>query len=113
MNAVKRCTVAYALADRQWLWPLELPADATVAEALAAAQRATAVQAAPAGEPDVPWDSAVVGVFGIECPRDLVFADGDRIEIYRPLAADPRAARRARVAGARKAGGRKVEGKRV
>lgn len=93
---MKRCTVAYALADAQWLWPLELPPDATVADALAAARREAA------GAPEIPWESASVGIFGAICARELVFADGDRIEIYRPLIVDPRAARRERAAGVKR-----------
>ncbi len=98
---VKRCIVAYALVDAQWLWPLELPPDATVADALAAA-RDGAERTVPV--PEVAWDSAIVGIFGVVCAREHVFADGDRLEIYRPLAADPRAARRARVARAKRRG---------
>ncbi len=93
---MKRCTVAYALPDRQWLWSLELPAQATVADAMAAA-RALAGDA-----PALSWESVTVGIFGVACARDAAFSDGDRIEIYRPLAADPRAARRERVADARR-----------
>jgi len=91
----KRCTVAYALPDTQWLWPLELPEAATVDDAIAAA-RAQALDGPAA--PQVDWDSAAVGIYGVVCDRQRRFADGDRIEIYRPLAADPRAARRARTA---------------
>ena len=95
-GGVKRCTVAYALPDAQWRWPLELPDHATVADALAAARLA-------AGDaPVLPWDSAPVGIFGAVCAREFVFADGDRIEIHRPLAVDPRAARRERVSRKRR-----------
>jgi putative ubiquitin-RnfH superfamily antitoxin RatB of RatAB toxin-antitoxin module len=97
-GGVKRCTVAYALADAQWLWPLELPPGATVAEALEAARRQVA------GMPEVPWESASVGIFGVVCAREFVFADGDRIEVYRPLTVDPRAARRERAAVAKRRG---------
>lgn len=100
---MKRCTVAYALADAQWLWPLELPPDATVADALRAAREAAGLPGS-AGAPDIDWESATVGIHGVACARERQFADGDRIEIYRPLAVDPRAARRRRVANARRAG---------
>lgn len=50
-------------------------------------------------------ESAAVGIFGVVCAREFVFADGDRIEIYRPLAVDPRAARRERAAGAKRRAG--------
>ena len=39
-----------------------------------------------------------VGIFGMSANPDRLLADGDRIEIYRPLAADPKSARRARAA---------------
>ncbi|MGE0582443.1 MAG: RnfH family protein [Steroidobacteraceae bacterium] len=95
-DGVKRCTVAYALPDMQWLWPLELPPGATVADAIAAARLLAA------DGPDIPWDNAAVGIFGAVCDRARVVAEGDRIEIYRPLTVDPRAARRERVAGAKR-----------
>jgi len=91
---MKRCTVAYATPARQWLWEVALPDGATVAEAL------DQVQAQVAGL-DVPW-SADVGIFGELCDRAAVPRDGDRIEIYRPLKADPKESRRA-LAKARKA----------
>ena len=49
-------------------------------------------------------DTLRVGVWGRVKPRDTPVADGDRIELYRPLTADPKAARaqRARKAKAAK-----------
>jgi uncharacterized protein len=91
---MKRCTVAYATPERQWLWVVALPDSATVAEALEQAR-------AQAAGLDVPWN-ADVGVFGELCDRAAVPRDGDRIEIYRPLKADPKVSRRER-AKARKA----------
>ena len=88
----KRCTVAWATPVRQYLWSLELPPGATIADALAAARRA-----AGTAQPAIPWDTAPVGVFGEPRLRHEVFADGDRIELYRPLRHDPREQRRARV----------------
>ncbi|MCW5572704.1 MAG: RnfH family protein [Steroidobacteraceae bacterium] len=94
----KRCTVAYALPDAQWLWELELHGAATVGDAIdAARERAVATLGSPV--PPVDWEHASVGVFGVVCGRERLLADGDRVEIYRPLAVDPRAARRARSAG--------------
>jgi putative ubiquitin-RnfH superfamily antitoxin RatB of RatAB toxin-antitoxin module len=94
--ARKHCVVAYALRDEQLLWKVELAADATVADALAAAQRI-------ANREDVPWNDADVGIFGLPCRLSDVPLDGDRIEIYRPLASDPRERRRARVQSERRA----------
>jgi putative ubiquitin-RnfH superfamily antitoxin RatB of RatAB toxin-antitoxin module len=92
---LKRCLVAYATAQRQFLWPVELEQDADVAAALSAARRS-------APDVPVPWDSAPVGIFGEPCARDARPADGDRIELYRPLLQDPRARRRARLGSARR-----------
>lgn len=87
--AAKHCVVAYADRARQYLWPVALPADATIAEAIEAARR-------QAQDVEVPWDSAPVGIFGEPRARTDLPADGDRIELYRPLRDDPRVRRRAR-----------------
>jgi hypothetical protein len=65
-----------------------LPAQATIAEAIEAARR-------QAPDVEVPWDAAPVGVFGEPRSRTDVPADGDRIELYRPLSDDPKKRRRA------------------
>lgn len=95
----KRCVVAYATRDEQLLWSIDLPLQASVADALRAAREV-------AGRDDVPWDAAPVGIFGQSCSRSDVPSDGDRIEIYRPLAADPRERRRERVRTQRRETGR-------
>jgi hypothetical protein len=91
----KRCVVAYATRERQYLWSLELPAAATIADALAAARRSAERDSAGI-DPGV-WEAAPVGVFGELRARDARYEDGDRIELYRPLRADPRSRRRERV----------------
>lgn len=92
--ARKRCVVACATRARQYLWSLELPLAASIADALAAART---LAARGGEEAAIPWDSAAVGIFGELRERSAAFADGDRIEIYRPLRRDPRLERRARV----------------
>jgi putative ubiquitin-RnfH superfamily antitoxin RatB of RatAB toxin-antitoxin module len=89
----KRCTVAWATHERQYLWSVELPAAARIADALAAARSIAPAELAA----QIPWDSASVGVFGELRARSDRCADGDRIELYRPLARDPRERRRERV----------------
>ena len=94
MIGPKLCTVAFALPTRQFLWVVESPIDATVAQLLEQARR----QAAALGEEgQVPWDSDALGIFGEPCRREDVPRDGARVEIYRALLNDPRASRRARV----------------
>ena len=91
---MKRVIVVFALPERQWSWPLELPEAATVGEALAQAR-------ALAGDLSVPWDGPT-GIFGVLCERSALPRDGDRVEVYRALKADPKESRRER-ARARKA----------
>ena len=45
---------------------------------------------------------SAVGIFGRVSAPSQMLADGDRVEIYRPLAADPKSARRARAREARR-----------
>jgi putative ubiquitin-RnfH superfamily antitoxin RatB of RatAB toxin-antitoxin module len=87
-----RCAFAAALPDWQGEIELELPAGATAADALAVA--ATRLPRLVVAGPL--WRDAPIGVFGELCGRDRVLQDGDRLELYRPLAVDPKAARRAR-----------------
>lgn len=75
-----RVEVVRAWPERAEVRPLRLPDGATVRDALAAC----AVEASR------------VGIFGRRVALDARLADGDRIEIYRPLAADPKEARRRR-----------------
>jgi hypothetical protein len=75
-----RIEVVQAHADRVEIVKLELPAGATVRDALAAAG----------------IDSQRVGIFGKRVSADARLADGDRVEVYRPLQIDPKQARRQR-----------------
>ena len=95
----KRCVVAYATRQRQHLWAVDVPVEATIAEVIEAARQL-------ADEPDVPWETAPVGIFGQLRERSDCPAEGDRVEIYRPLPSDPRDRRRERVQKQRKAGGK-------
>lgn len=50
----------------------------------------------------VALEHSAVGVFGRVAALSQILSEGDRVEIYRPLAADPKSARRERVKEARK-----------
>ena len=76
-----RVEVVRALPGRHEAVALELDAGATVRDALQAA-------AYPPG--------AGVGIHGCEVALDTPLADGDRVELYRPLRQDPKEARRRR-----------------
>ncbi|WP_206860730.1 RnfH family protein [Lysobacter changpingensis] len=67
--------------DSVWL---ELPAGATVADALSAA-----------GWRDEP-ETVGYAVFGVRATRETELREGDRLELLRPLVADPKDARRRR-----------------
>jgi uncharacterized protein len=99
-GVAKRCIVAFATAGRQYLWSVDLPQAARIADALAAARRQVPQELAA----QVPWDSAPVGIFGELRSRSDSYADGDRIELYRPLRGDPRERRRERVERERRGG---------
>jgi putative ubiquitin-RnfH superfamily antitoxin RatB of RatAB toxin-antitoxin module len=85
-EATIRVSVAYAERARQTLIELEVPAGTTAAEAVERAQ----IRALHAG---IPADAAL-GVHGRVVPPATVLAAGDRVELYRPLPADPKDTRR-------------------
>ena len=75
---------------------VELQAPATAWDAVRASGVLERWPELAAGEPSV-------GVWGRVTSLDASLAAGDRVEIYRPLAADPQEARRRRAAKARRA----------
>jgi putative ubiquitin-RnfH superfamily antitoxin RatB of RatAB toxin-antitoxin module len=83
-------TVVVALPDEATEVELRLPAGATVSDALTQS-------GLKARHLRIDVAHAPVGIFGRRVERDRVLSDGDRVELYRPLVADPKAARRRRV----------------
>jgi putative ubiquitin-RnfH superfamily antitoxin RatB of RatAB toxin-antitoxin module len=98
-----RCAFAAAWDAWQGVLDIDLPEGATVADALEAARSALRAQgdAARSVAEAAEWRVGVVGVFGEVCDRDRRLQDGDRVELYRALIVDPKAARRARAAAVR------------
>ena len=86
-----RVRVVYAVADAAWQVCLTLPAGTNVEQAVEASCMAHRV-------PDYPTDSLTFGIFGRNCGPERILADGDRVEIYRPLRFDPMESRRRRAA---------------
>jgi uncharacterized protein len=76
--------VVYALARSARTVRLELPAGATVRDALASCGF------------EIDLEKQAFGVFGKRARLDHPLAEGDRVEIYRALAIDPKEARRRR-----------------
>lgn len=88
-NGLIAVAVAYALPHTQMLVSLELPRGTTAMEA---AQRSgVAVRF-----DNVNLEGATLGIFGQIVAHGHVLRDGDRVEIYRPLTADPKVVRKAR-----------------
>lgn len=86
-----RVEVAYALPQKQALLQLTVAAGTTVVEA--ARQSGIAEQFE-----GLDLDNAKLGIFGKVVAPGQVLRDGDRVEIYRPLIADPKEVRKARAA---------------
>jgi len=93
--ARKRCLVAIDAAAGPLLIEVELAGAATIGTALAQARALVQRDGRPC---DIDWDGATAGIWGQRCERTAVPQEGDRIEVYRPLPADPREHRRRRAA---------------
>jgi len=88
-------TVVLALPDRATVIAVLLPAGATLDDALEASGLAKR-------HPDVDMARVRVGIFGKLSNRKAVLADGDRVEVYRALIADPKERRLKRAAARKK-----------
>ena len=81
--------VVYALPERQELSSLTLPAGATVGQAIEASGFL-------ARYPEIDITKNKLGVYAKLAKLDTVLRDRDRVEIYRPLIADPKEVRKQR-----------------
>ena len=82
--------VAYAAPGIEALVPLVLPLGATVADAVAASGLCTRFT--------LPIGTIAFAIHGQRADEDVPLADGDRVEITRPLLIDPKQVRRTRAA---------------
>ena len=85
--------VVYALPDKQRLLLLNLPAGTNMREAVL---RSGIQQHFPG----LDVQQAPLGIFGkaVAKPEERVLEEGERVEIYRPLLADPKEVRKQRAA---------------
>jgi uncharacterized protein len=81
--------VVYALPKEQILLKRSVPTGATVTEAIQASGVLDK-------HPEIDLAANKLGIFGKLTKADAVVRDKDRIEIYRPLIADPKEVRRKR-----------------
>jgi uncharacterized protein len=96
--------VAYARPERQDVIPLKLPEGSTIAQAIDASGLLRRY-------PEIDLSKTKVGIFGKLSRMDTTVRERDRVEIYRPLIADPKEVRKQRAAEgkAMKKGGGPVE----
>jgi hypothetical protein len=89
--AVSEITVeiVYALPHVQVVARLRVPRGTTIEQALVLSN-------ITARHPEININTVPVGIFGRRLSTDVVLNDHDRIEIYRPLLADPKRSRRTR-----------------
>lgn len=83
--------VCYALADHQDIVRLRLPEGATLGQALEASGLL-------AKYPEIDLKKNKFGIYAKLSKVDAVLRDHDRVEIYRPLIADPKEVRKQRAA---------------
>jgi uncharacterized protein len=96
--------VAYARPERQELIPLRLPAGSTLQQAIEASGLVRRY-------PELAAPTLKVGIFGKLAKPDVLLRERDRVEIYRPLIADPKEVRKQRAAEGKalKKGGGAIE----
>ncbi|MDH5601518.1 MAG: RnfH family protein [Gammaproteobacteria bacterium] len=81
--------VIYALPEEQQLITLDVEQGTTVEQAIK-------LSGVLEKYPEIDLEKNKVGIFGKATKKDEVLRDKDRIEIYRPLIADPKESRRKR-----------------
>ena len=81
--------VVYALPDTQMLIGLKVAPGTTARQAI---EQSGILRRFPQIDPAC----RKIGIFGKAARPDVVLKEGDRVEIYRPLIADPKDARRRR-----------------
>ena len=81
--------VAYALPGEQFLISLDVEQGTTV-------EQAVKLSGVLEKFPDIDLTINKLGIFGKATKSDEVLRDKDRVEIYRPLIADPKESRRKR-----------------
>jgi putative ubiquitin-RnfH superfamily antitoxin RatB of RatAB toxin-antitoxin module len=95
VNETITVEVAWGDPRRQYLLEVQLEAGASVADAIEASGIKSRVEG-------LVVDPERVGIFGRRTTLDTTLRTGDRVEIYRPLLADPKEVRRARAAAEKK-----------
>jgi putative ubiquitin-RnfH superfamily antitoxin RatB of RatAB toxin-antitoxin module len=91
MSELIRIEVVYPLPDKQELFSVKLPVGATVRQAIEASGILQK-------HPEIDLGKNKLGIFAKLAKPDTEVRDRDRVEIYRPLIADPKEVRKQRAA---------------
>lgn len=89
MSGKIQVEVAYALPQKQYLRQITLPEGSSVKQAIVASGLLTL-------RPDIDLEKNKVGIYSRSVKLTDTVHEGDRVEIYRPLIADPKELRRQR-----------------
>lgn len=95
-NSMIMIEVAYALPDKQTLLQLSVPVGTTALEAVKQSGILTTYPNIDVDADKMGVFSQVLGTKGLDEPASYTLRERDRIEIYRPLIADPKEVRRRR-----------------
>ncbi|MEH6433873.1 RnfH family protein [Massilia sp. DD77] len=91
MSEAVQVTVCYAHAQQEWIRPMQVAPGTTIGEAI---EQSGVLQ----DFPEINLTTQPVGIYAKKKMLDTVLRERDRIEIYRPLVADPKDSRRKRAA---------------
>jgi putative ubiquitin-RnfH superfamily antitoxin RatB of RatAB toxin-antitoxin module len=83
--------VTYALPQNEFIRPLRVPPGTTIGQAIEQSGVLSTF-------PDINLVTQPVGIYGKKRTLETALRDRDRVEIYRPLVADPKESRRKRAA---------------
>ena len=91
MAELLQVVVSYATPSREFLHPMTVAPGTTIGAAIE--------QSGVLAEfPEINLELQPVGIYAKKRPLDTVLRERDRVEIYRPLVADPKDSRRRRAA---------------
>ncbi|MDM8566984.1 RnfH family protein [Candidatus Halobeggiatoa sp. HSG11] len=91
MDKTINIEVAYAKPDEQMIVPLNVPVSTIAEQAIKKSQILIFF-------PEIDLKQNKIGIFSKPCKLDTLLRNKDRVEIYRPLIADPKEARRKKAA---------------
>lgn len=95
LNKDIKVEVAYALPEEQPLLTVTVSAKSTIKDVIITSE---ILEHYPELNQQFELDKVDVGIFGKMAKMDQIVRDKDRIEIYRPLIADPKEVRKKRAA---------------